>query len=145
MHKKLIKEIIAKNSKVDMEELEELVIEAMCELKEKDYAVYKHIEYKLYKLVYGEHLNEELATKWVEHMENKDGTRGEHWTKFQTDQYASNYNKWDWYATMNMIYSDYYNPKFDTTTYIELAKDFIADKDAGEGKVLNYYLHIVCK
>ena len=145
MHKRLIKEIIAKNSKADMDELEELVIDAICELKEKDYMLYKHIEYKLYKIVYGEHLNEDLAYKWVSHMENKDGTIGEHWAKSQTDQYAGNYNKWDWYAAMNMVYSDYYNPKFDTTTYIDLAKDYISDKDVGEGKILKYYLYVVCK
>ena len=145
MHKKLIKEIIAKESKADMEELECLVIELMDDIKDRDPKLYKHIECKLYKLVYGEHLNEELAQDWVNHMKNKDGTTGEHWTKFQTDQYAGNHNKWDWYAAMNMAYSDYFNPKFDTNFYIDFAKDWIDDKDAGEGKTFKYYMHVICK
>lgn len=145
MHKKLIKEIIAGKSQASMQELECITIQMLDELKEKDYEAYKHLEFKLYKLVYGEHLNEDLATEWVHHMENKDGTHGEHWNKFQTDQYAGEFNKWDWYAALNMVYSDYYNPKYDTNNYIELAKDFINDKDIGEGKVFRYYFYIVCK
>lgn len=145
MHRKLIKEIVRRKNQVDMEELECVVVDMMDELKKRDKDLYKRIEYKLYKLVYGEHLNEELATSWVNEMKNKDGSVGEHWSKVQTDQYAGNYDKWDWYAAMNMIYSDYYNPKFDTSTYIELAKDCIGDKDVGEGKLLRYYMYVVCK
>ena len=145
MHRKLIKDIIAGKSQASMQELECITIKMIDELKEKDYDAYKHIEHKLYKLVYGEHLNEDLATKWVSGMENKDGTRGEHWSKMQTDQYAGEYNKWDWYAALNMAYSDYYNPKFDTNNYIEFAKDFIDDKDVGKGKLFRYYFYVVCK
>ena len=46
---------------------------------------------------------------------------------------------------MNMVYSDYYNSKFDINTYIELARDWMNDTDVGEGKTLKYYLHVVCK
>lgn len=113
-------------------------------LKILDHDMYKHVEYKLYKMVYGEHLSKELAHKWVSKMENKDGTRGAHWTMEQTDQYAGTHNKCDWYAVMNMIYSDYYSPKFDTATYIELAKDWINDADVEEGKTLRYFMHVVC-
>ena len=44
---------------------------------------------------------------------------------------------------MNMMYSDHYNVRFDTSTYIELSKDFIKDKDVKDYKILNYYLHVV--
>jgi hypothetical protein len=144
MHRKLIKDIIARKDQVDMEELECVVIELIDDLKLRDHDLYKRVEFKLYKMVHGEHLNEELATRWVSRMENKDGTIGEHWTKSQTDQYSGSYNKCDWYAAMNMAYSDYYNPKFDTNTYIDLAKDFLGDKDATEGKMLRYYMFVVC-
>lgn len=79
-------------------------------------------------------------------MENKDGTRGQHWTMEQTSQFADGFNKYDFYAALNMIYSDYYNPKFDTNTYVELAKDWLCDEDAelqyGE-KLSAYYESIV--
>lgn len=145
MHRKLIKEIIVGKSNASMQELECITVHMIDELKEKDYDAYKRVEHKLYKLVYGEHLNEELATEWVSSMENKDGTHGEHWSKSQTDQFAGSHDKWDWYAAMNMAYSDYYNPKFDTNNYIELANDFVDDKDVTKGKLFRYYFYVVCK
>lgn len=144
MHRILIPKIIAEGSHADMECLEHLMIKMIDELRITDHAEYEHIEHKLYKLVYGEHLNEELSHRWVSAMKNKDGTHGEHWTIEQTTQSAGAYCKYDWYAVLNMMYSDYYNPKFDLSTYIELAKDWINDSDVGEGKTLKYYLHVVC-
>jgi hypothetical protein len=105
--------------------------------------MYKKIEYKMYKMVYGEHLNDELARKWVSCMDNKDGTKGEHWTYEQTSQFAGNHDKWDWYATLNMMYSDYYSQHFDTHVYVELANDWLADTDVGAGKTLRYYWFVV--
>lgn len=57
--------------------------------------------------------------------------------------YLLGYKKMGLNSSMNMMYSDHYNVRFDTSTYIELAKDFIKDKDAKDGKILNYYLHVV--
>ena len=76
-------------------------------------------------------------------MKNKDGTDGEHWKIEQTSQYAGNYDKYDFYVVMNMMYSDYFNPKFDESTYAQLAKDWLDDKDI-EDKLLNYYYYVVC-
>lgn len=143
MHKKLIKDIVAKKDTETMYELECFVIDLIDEIKAKDRQRYKELEYKLYKIVYGEHLNEELAHKWVAKMENKDGTKGEHWTYEQTSQYADKLNKCDFYVALNMVYSDFYNPKFDLATYIELAKDWLNDKDVGDGKLLKYYMFVV--
>lgn len=60
-------------------------------------------------------------------MENKDGTKGEHWTYEQVVQLVKDkgikYDPCDFYAALNMIYSDHYNSKFDTSVYVELAKD----------------------
>lgn len=143
MHKHLLKEIVKKGDTADMEYLECLLDDFLHELKVEDYTKYKDIEFDLYKRVYGEHLNEELAKKWVADMENKDGTTGGHWTFEQTSQYAGNHNKFDWFAVMNMIWSDYFNAKFDTNTYVELANDWLKDKDVGDGKTLRYYIFIV--
>lgn len=145
MHKTLIPKIFEENKPENMECIQHVFIDLIDCLKFLDHDKYEHVEHKLYKMVYGEHLNKDLAYKWVSHMENKDGTTGEHWSMEQTDQYAGNINKCDWYAVMNMMYSDYFSPKFDTNTYIELARDWIHDSDVGEGKTLKYYLHVVCK
>lgn len=143
MHRELIDEIIKNGSNEDMECLRKILIELIDELKYTDHDKYKKIEYKLYKRVYGEHLDEELAKKWVANMDNKDGSKGGHWTMEQTNTLAGNHNKYDFYAVLNMMYSDYYNPKFDTNTYVELAKDWLDDADVGDGKTLKYYMKIV--
>ena len=143
MHKKLLKKIIENGRTEDMEYLEHLLDELVYDLKVNVPTKYKHIKLELYKRVYGEHLNEELAREWVKEMQNKDGSTGEHWTYEQTSQYAGNHNKCDWYAVMNMIWSDMFNPKFDTNTYIELANDWINDKDVEDGKTLRYYMYVV--
>ena len=143
MHKKLIKEIVEKGNTSDMEYLEEIMNDLLCELKDTNYTWYKNIELEMYKRLYGNHLNEDLARKWVNSMDNKDGTKGQHWTIEQTNPLAENLNRYDFYAVLNMMWSDYYNPKFDTNTYIELAKDWINDSDVGDCKTLMYYFYVV--
>lgn len=143
MHIELIDKIIQNGNDEDMECLRKILIELISDLKYTDYDKYKKIELKLYKRVYGEHLNEELAKSWVASMENKDGTKGEHWSLEQTNQYAENYNKYDFYAIANMMRSDYYNPKLEEATYLQMAKDWLNDKDVGNCKTLKYYMYIV--
>ena len=76
-------------------------------------------------------------------MENKDGTTGEHWSMEQTSSLAGNFNKADFYAVLNMMYSDYFNERFDTNVYVTLAKDWLDDPDVGECKTLKYYMFVV--
>lgn len=57
-------------------------------------------------------------------------------------------NRLDFYATMNMMYSDYCKvaEKFGINGidfYAEMAKAFLLDKDAGPHKLENYYWHVV--
>lgn len=52
-------------------------------------------------------------------------------------------DKSDFYAVLNMVYSDYYNPRFDTNTYVQLAIDWLNDKDVGGNKTLKYYMKVV--
>lgn len=58
-------------------------------------------------------------------------------------QYAPHLDKSDFYAIANMVYSDYYNPRFDTNTYVQLAIDWLDDKDVGGNKTLKYYMKVV--
>ena len=144
MHiKKMLDVIIEKDNHEDMEHLGDLFVELLEDLKHEDERYFKEIKYKLHKMAYGEHLTKDIAEHWVSCMENKDGTKGAHWSMEQTDQYAGNHNKCDWYAVMNMMYSDYYSPSFDTATYVKLSKDWLDDKDVGDGKTLKYYYYVV--
>lgn len=143
MHRKLINDIVEKGKTADMEALKDIMVEMLDDIKAYDHDEYKKIEYKMYCMIHGEHLDEELARKWVADMQNKDGTHGEHWTYEQTSQYAGKHNKWDFYAVLSMVYSDYYSPKFDTGVYVELANDWLSDADVPSGKTLRYYWYVV--
>ena len=97
----------------------------------------------------------EDAERWVQHMQNADGSTGPHWTQEQTAAVAGsvgvhNVAPWVWYAAMNMMYSDYWEsatrygvdrPEY----YADLAKEFLFDKDAGgpEAKISGYYHGVV--
>lgn len=139
----MIKIIVDNGKHEDMVCLEEILTDLIYDVKRSDHGYYKAIEYKLHKMAHGEHLTDEMAHKWVDDMENKDGTKGPHWTIEQTNQYAGRHNPFDFFAVLNMIYSDYYSPKFDTATYVELAEDWLDDADVHDGKTLKYYMRVV--
>lgn len=143
MHRKLISQIVERGTSDNMHKLKEIMCKMIDKLKMNDHDAYKEIEYNLYTIINGYHLNEELAKQWVADMVNKDGTHGEHWSIDQTQQYNDRHNKYEWYAIMNMMYSDYHNPKFNVTDYAEMAKNWFNDPDAHEGKTLRYYMLVV--
>lgn len=143
MHKELIEKIIESGSPRDMKCLEKMLVSMIDDLKISDKDEYKAVEYKLYNMVYGDHLSEDIAKTWVSRMDNKDGSKGEHWSIDQTSQYAENRDKYDFYAVLNMMYSDYFNPRFDNSVYVQMAKDWIDDEDVPQGKTLKYYMYIV--
>ena len=89
------------------------------------------------------HFTKESSKQVVSEMINKDGTKGGHWDKETTDRVLNSkgygFNPCDWYVALNMIYSDYYKSGRSDETYIELAYDFLADKDAPKDKMKRYY------
>ena len=149
MHTYNIQYIVDHGTPHDMEELKELMDAAICELKAYDYETYLTYEYEIDKLAHHGHINEMLARKWVGKMVNKDGTHGEHWTLEQTEAVRKDkglsFCNYDFYVAMNMVYSDYFSPRFDVGTYVELAKDWLNDTDVGEDKLLRYYYFVVHK
>lgn len=101
---------------------------------------------------YAPEFTKRIAEEWTARMENADGTRGPHWTMEQTSQVMKqrgiNCDAAEFYAAMNMMYSDYCmearkfgvdKPEF----YADMAKAFLDDKDAGEDKLARYYECIV--
>lgn len=105
----------------------------------------KHIYHNLHRLAYGPHLSPQMADEWTSHMQNKDGSSGPHWSREQTSSLAEHRNKEDFFAVLNMMYSDYFNPSLTQQQYVSLARDFIDDKDAPEDKTLKYFCEIVKK
>lgn len=80
----------------------------------------------------------------VSKMKNVDGTIGEHWSMEQTNTIATQHgidHKADFYYTINMLYSDFSKVLgSDSSTYVKLAKAYMLDPDADEGKVFNLWM-----
>ena len=93
-----------------------------------------------------EHFTEELAQEAVSHMENEDGTKGAHWPVDEVKRLIrkhnvdlGEYNIYDAFYVVNMLYSDYYPVVKDEKNIVKLMELFLFDKDAPEGKALKYY------
>lgn len=94
------------------------------------------------------HLTHDEAEEWCDTMVNADGTKGGHWTMEQTAEVAKqrgiNCDKNDFWAVMNMMYSDYSKiaAKHSVDTpgfYADLARAFLDDADAVDGKAYAYW------
>lgn len=75
-------------------------------------------------------------------MHNKDGTTGPHWDYDTAVKAMEDYDfdECEWYVTLNMVYSDYYNERRTLDNYKDLAYDFLADEDAPDCKVKRYWI-----
>ena len=144
MHKKLLK--VATE-----EQLRDFIDDAMSMIKETHEDLYEDLEMYLYKELYGCHFSDWMLEKATSKMINEDGTTGPHWTVEQTTSVArqngisfDTFNEYDWNYVMNMVYSDYYGAVSNSVdSYMKLARRFLMDKDAKEGKALHYYLAMV--
>lgn len=94
-------------------------------------------------LLLNPHFTRETSKYAVSKMQNKDGSIGEHWDYDTTSKVMHSkgydFKECDWYYVLNMIYSDYYKSGRSDDTYIELAYDFLSDKDAPHDKAKRYY------
>ena len=88
------------------------------------------------------------AEEWTKKMKNSDGSTGAHWDMAQTEdvrkQHGYTCDPAEFYAAINMCYSDYYKLAKDfnlnnTDFYARMAHAFLDDEDAGENKIAKYY------
>ena len=96
--------------------------------------------------------DKQMAEEWTREMKNEDGTTGPHWTMEQTNQIMTqrgiNCDPAEFYAAMNMVYSDYSKvaKKLNVSNidfYAEIAKAFLDDQDAAPDKLARYYEFVV--
>lgn len=141
-----------------MKDYIEKLYDRLQELMEKPVTAGNVEEVKLYaktireveRLKCGETFTKEDALRWVEHMENSDGTKGAQWSMAETSAMAKSMGVYlpacIWFAAVNMMRSDYCmvarkhgvdKPEF----YADMAQAFLFDKDAGEPeeKIAAYY------
>lgn len=119
---------------------------AMCQWDEEDHPKQK-------SALTPEQFSMEAAKEWTQHMQNEDGTSGPHWSVEQAKQIMAqrnlSLNPAEFYAALNMIYSDFspvakkHGLGGSLDFYVDMAKAFLNDKDAAPGKLSNYYNSIV--
>ena len=97
-------------------------------------------------------MTKERAEEWMKNLNNEDGTTGAHWSYDQTTnlmrQKGYNFDPIEFYAAINVMYSDYCKvaKKMNVNTvdfFASMAEAFLADKDAVKDKLAAYYAHIV--
>lgn len=123
----------------------------LSEIKNENPKLEKAVINDLYVSLYGEHFNKENAMEAVNGMENEDGTNGEHWSLTETTRIANDnritfkdFNEYDWYYVLNMVYSDYCKIfGDDLVTYVKLSKAWLNDVDVPIGKAWRYYTQVV--
>lgn len=94
-----------------------------------------------------EKVNEHKAMEWVRDMRNPDGSTGPHFKQEMSEQLRTAHcpkcEKWEFMVALNMMYADYSEvaKKFSADKpefYACMAKAFLEDPDAGEGKLAKY-------
>ena len=92
------------------------------------------------------------AKAWTGRMKNADGTTGPHWTLDQAKQIMAQRNipgePAQFWAAMNMIYSDYCKAIQKTAAntldfYVDMTRAFLDDTDAVPDKIAEYFHHVV--
>lgn len=123
-------------------------LDAMSAPTEEHHKSDKHEAAHVEHAAHPAHLTLEDAKRWTSKMQNADGTTGSHWTLEQTQDVAKQRNITcdpnDFWAVMNMMYSDYCQvakrQSVDTPGfYADMAKAFLEDADAADGKAYLYW------
>lgn len=112
--------------------------------------VYTDVLCDIYKMIFGEHFNEDTAKMAVEGFENTSGTKGELINMKDAESLAKQhgvvfdkFNIYDYYFVINMMYSDNYNLfKDNMSTYAMMAKAWLTDPDVPEGKAWRYWKYV---
>jgi hypothetical protein len=124
--------------------LSDILEDLINEIKHYDIDSYDKYAMCIYKMAYGDELDEDLAKEIVHRMK----PYGERWSmqeteKLQRDYDLNNIRSEDFYVVMNQGYNDF-REIFgdDLSIYLKYTKAFIEDQDAKEGKVFRYFTTI---
>lgn len=139
---KYIRKIVNDGDRREMEELSDILVEVVDIIKKYDEDCYDEYKKKLYKMAYGNQINEEVAKEIVREMK----PAGQRWSINETEQMQRDYgmdniDPVSFYLVMNQGFNDYRDVFGDSLDmYIRYTEAFICDEDAKPNKVLNYFL-----
>lgn len=143
MHKVYVEKI---NFDIHREKIKEILEMLLCDAKNKNHDLYEHIEEELYEMAYGKKISEEMAEKWVEHMQ----PIGKYWNMTETTNamydLGYNHNEIDFFVVSNMMKNDYEELTQDNDELaLKLAHDWLKDTDARECKLYQYWKYVIKK
>lgn len=134
--KKLLTNAVV-NGKLSLDELKDLVVEMLDDLKRYDSKMYDDISLELYKHIYGDEITLECAKEIVSKMK----PNGEKWSYETLNQYNKGYDKVNFYLVMNMFWNDYKTViGNDLNTYVKLTEAWFEDIDAKPEKTFDYFM-----
>lgn len=149
-------ESIKKSDKMSSDEIIKRLADAIYDC---DCGIYEKLYKDLYEECFGHKLTSDTINEWVKSMAVTDGSSresGQKWNIDSTTEYGNKVNidwskcsKYEFYAVMNMMYSDNYsvaksfNLQDDPMYYARQAKAFLCDADAQDNKLFNYYFYVV--
>ena len=142
--KKMIQKIANDGNINEMEELSDILDEVICVIKDYDEKLYEKYKMELYRMAYGDKLNEEMAEKIVSKMR----PYKQRWSLDETRSMQEEYgimdiDEYDFFVVINSAFNDFRNLFEDNIDmYIRYTEDFINDEDAKEGKVFKYFTTI---
>ena len=142
--KKMIQKIANDGNINEMEELSDILDEVICVIKDYDEQLYEKYKMELYRMAYGDKLNEEMAEKIVSKMR----PYKQRWSLDETRSMQEEYgimdiDEYDFFVVINSAFNDFRNLFEDNIDmYIRYTEDFINDEDAKEGKVFRYFTTI---
>lgn len=138
--KEYLKTIINNGKQEDMECLEDILIDALYEMKENNYDNFKKYKNKIKGMAYNYKVDKELAEEIVEDMK----PLGEYWNMETIASVIQNdmHRLEDMYIVMNSLVNDYQNAisTEDVETYIKMAHAWLDDVDGHNNKVWWYFV-----
>lgn len=118
---------------------------AVCQWSEEPKPAKKDVSDKTFTL--------DVAEEWASKLQNEDGSSGPHWTMEQAKRIMAQRNlsldPTEFWIAINLIYSDFspvakkHGVGGNLDFYVDMAKAFLEDKDAGPNKIARYYECVV--
>lgn len=152
MFKDYIDEIVKSSDNNKMEELEDVLVDTIYYVKNKDAKTFDKIECDLYEIAKGKTLSKEKAIEWVQNMHPR-----AKWTlqdvEKVTNKFPTTLPIIPAYVIMNMLFSDFGDVLGEEMTdevierYLKAAEDWYFDEDASktEDEKLYYYWKFIVK
>lgn len=138
-------QVIVDNGRIeDMEALSDMLEDALEIIENYDKECYDKSLMELYKMAYGNKLNQNIAEEIISKMK----PYGKRWSleetrKIQEQREINNISPIDFYVVLNSSYNDFHNLFGDNIEdYIRYTIDFIEDEDAKPDKIFIYYTTI---